>query len=135
MTTDAATHARTALAEFLDAWNAADLTALRRTLNYPHITLGPAGHVIVARTPAEFQTDFARMREREGWHHSTFDGYTVIAESPTKVHCEVEFSRYHADGTRYGGGRVLYIVTQQDGHWGMQLRSGMPEGAEPRREQ
>ena len=116
-----------ALATFMDAWNTGDIDAVRSTLNYPHVTLGPQGQLFVAREAAEFQTDFARMREREGWHRSTFDGYTWVAESPDKVHCEVSFSRFRADGTCYGTGRVLYAVTNLNGHWGMQFRSGMPD--------
>lgn len=124
---DAEQAAKTALDDFLAAWNAADIETIRRTLNYPHITLGPAGQTFVAGKPEEFTTDFERMREREGWHTSTFDSYEVIASSPEKVHCQVQFSRYRADGTMYGGGKVLYIVTNHGGHWGMQLRSGMPD--------
>ena len=119
--------AKAALAEFMDAWNRADIEALRATLNYPHVTLGPQGQLIIASQPSEFQTDFARMREQEGWHRSTFDEYSWIAESPGKVHCEVVFRRYREDGTCYGSGRVLYAVTNHNGHWGMQLRSGMPD--------
>jgi hypothetical protein len=127
MTIEAERAAQQALDDFLSAWNNADIDAVRATLNYPHITIGPAGQVLVAGTPADFRTDFAAMREREGWHSSTFDSFETIATSPTKVHCQVLFSRYHADGSKYGTGRVLYIVTNQDGHWGMQLRSGMPD--------
>jgi hypothetical protein len=121
--------ARQALDEFFIAWNAADIAAVRTTLNYPHVTFGPSGQLAVAQTSDAFETDFARLREREGWHHSTIDSFTAVSASDAKVHCEVEYSRYHADGTRYGGGRVLYIVTNHDGHWGMQFRSGLPETA------
>jgi hypothetical protein len=121
------THARAALEEFLAAWNAADLARLRTTLNYPHLTMGPAGQTFVARTPEEFVTDFAQLRAQEGWHHTTFDDYRMIASAPRKVHCEVSFSRFREDGTNYGGGRVLYVVTDHDGHWGMQFRSGIPD--------
>jgi hypothetical protein len=121
--------ARAALARFMEAWNSADIDAVRQALNYPHVTLGPQGQVIIAREPSEFQTDFARMREREGWHHSTFDEFAWVAESPDKVHCEVIFRRFNAEGDCYGSGRVLYAVTNHDGHWGMQMRSGMPDAS------
>lgn len=117
--------ARAALDQFFTAWNAADIAAIRLTLNYPHVTLGPAGQVVVANEPSEFNTDFDALRAREGWHHSTLDECTVLSATEQKAHCSVVFSRYHDDGAKYGTGAVLYIVTNRDGHWGMQFRSGM----------
>lgn len=118
------------LARFLVAWNSGDLEQVRDELHYPHITIGPAGgQVVVAPTREDFQTDFARMAEVEGWASSSFDDFTAITASDTKVHFETTFKRYKADGSVYGSGRVLYIVTEQDGHWGMQLRSGVPDAA------
>jgi hypothetical protein len=117
------------LARFLEAWNNADLDAVRAELHYPHVTVGLAGQIVVAATPADFDANFDQMREREGWASSSFEDFTAISSSPTKVHFEVLFKRFHSDGTLYGSGRVLYIVTQQDDHWGMQLRSGIPDAA------
>ena len=127
MSEDSERAARAALEQFLTAWNAADIEVVRSTLNYPHLTIGPAGQVFVANEPSAFHTDFEAMRNREGWASSTFDSYDMVASSPDKVHCEVVFGRYRADGECYGTGRVLYIVTNRDGHWGMQVRSGMPD--------
>ena len=126
---DAEESARTALHTFFEAWNSADIDRVRATLNYPHVTFGPSGQLVVAQTAAEFRTDFARLREVEGWDHSSLDSVTVTAASETKVHCETTLSRYHADGLSYGSARVLYIITDHDGHWGMQCRSGMPDGS------
>jgi hypothetical protein len=117
--------ARAALDAFFTCWNAADVEALRATLNYPFITLGPAGQTIIAAEPSAFTTDFAQLREREGWHHSTLDAVDAVFVSEGKVHCVATYSRYHADGACYATGTILYIVTRQNGHWGMQLRSSM----------
>ena len=35
------------LARFLEAWNSADLEAVRAELHYPHVTVGPAGQIVV----------------------------------------------------------------------------------------
>jgi hypothetical protein len=83
----------------------------------------------VAETREAFQTDFQQLRDAEGWASSSFDDFTTISASPTKVHFETTFRRYGSDGTVYASGRVLYIVTERDGRWGMQLRSGIPEAA------
>ena len=129
MSPDAETQMRAALGTFFEAWNAGDLEAVRSALNYPHITLGPAGQVIVAQTRDDFRTDFEHMRQVEGWHRSTVDSCTITASAPTKVHCEVTFSRYKVDGSVYGSGSVFYVFTDHGGHWGMQFRSGMPDPA------
>ena len=42
---------------------------------------------------------------------------------PVKVHFEVVFSRYHADGTKYATFQSLWIVTLKDNRWGVQARS------------
>jgi hypothetical protein len=116
------------LRRFLVAWNSADLERVRDELHYPHVTIGPAGgQVVVAETREAFQTDFAQLAAVEGWASSSFDDFTVHASSPTKVHFETTFKRYRRDGTMYASGRVLYIVTEQDGRWAMQLRSGVPD--------
>ena len=118
------------LARFLVAWNSAEEPRVRDELHYPHLTVGPAGgQVVVAQTREDFKTDFARMAATERWSSSPFDDFTAITASETKVHFETTFKRYKADGSIYGSGRVLYIVTEQDGHWGMQLRSGIPDAA------
>jgi hypothetical protein len=40
---------------------------------------------------------------------------------PTKVHRLVVFSRFRADGQRYASYSTLWIVTQVDGQWGVQV--------------
>lgn len=127
MTEEAEAATIKALDGYFEAWNSADITAVRAALNYPFVTLGPAGQLIISQTPDDFRTDFERMRQVEGWHHSSLDSCTITASSPAKVHCEITFSRYRPDNSVYGTGRVMYIFTNHDGHWGMQLRSGMPD--------
>lgn len=129
MSSEAEVKAKAALDSFFEAWNSGDIERVRAELNYPHVTFGPAGQLIIAQTAADFRTDFERMRQVEGWHHSTVDSCTIVSSSAQKVHCEVAFSRYKADGSVYGTGTVFYAFTDHGGHWGMQLRSGMPDAA------
>jgi hypothetical protein len=128
MTAEAERAAHQTLDAYMAAWNASDNNGVRAALNFPHIMLGAAGQVVVAAEPSEISTDFAALREREGWGSSTLDSFEAVDSTATKVHCKVRFSRYRPDGARYGSGRMLYIVTNQEGHWGIQLRSGMPDG-------
>ncbi|MCY3846991.1 MAG: hypothetical protein OXH69_26010, partial [Acidobacteria bacterium] len=50
-----------------------------------------------------------------------------VKSSPDKVHAEVGFSRYGADGAAYRTSRVFYIVTRRDGRWAIQLRTPAAE--------
>jgi hypothetical protein len=51
------------------------------------------------------------------------DAVRAIQASADKVHFELEMSRCHADGTVYMTIPGLWIVTEIDGKWGIQVRS------------
>ena len=111
-------------------WNLAgqDLAAGRRhfeTLCIQCHTLG-GGRLVVEETPADFSTDFDRLRSSQGWARSSFDSFQVVRASPSRAHVEIEFSRYDDQGQRYGGGRMLYIFTRRGDGWAMQLRTPIP---------
>ena len=62
-------------------------------------------------------------RAGDGWHHSTWDERIPIHVGPSKVHLKVKFSRWRKDGSLLSTFETIYIVTLQDGHWGVQARS------------
>lgn len=82
-----------------------------------------SGTVRVIDEPGGFKTPFAALKEVEGWHHSTLDRADVIHAGPDKVHFDVGFSRYLADGSCYATHQAVWVVTRVDGHWGIQARS------------
>jgi hypothetical protein len=109
---------------FIERFNARDLEGWRRTLNYPHVRLA-SGEVAVSSEPAEYAPglDFERFARATGWHHSVLDSAEVIQSFTDKVHVAVRFTRYRADGSEIATYHALYVVTNQDGHWGIQCRS------------
>ena len=118
-----------ALNDFISAWNDADNDKLRKTLNYPHLSLFGPGRLIIASEPDNVSTDFQRMRDRENWHHSTFDSHHPVYVTEHQTHFITTYGRYtETDARPYHTGHVYYIVTNQNGHWGMQLRGGMGSG-------
>jgi ketosteroid isomerase-like protein len=119
--------ARSALEAFISAWNTADNVELRKTMNFPFVSLFGGG-AIVAQEPDDFSTDYAAMRQRNDWVRSAFDFETlqILASSDAKVHCAIDFQRFNSGGVPYMRGRVFYIFTRQDGHWGLQVRTGFP---------
>ena len=121
------TEARKAIDAYFTAWNARDGEALQKILHYPHVRVNGRGRVIVTEdiqnAEEHFKGVFDYLSEREGWNHSTLDMVEVIHASDVKVHFKIEFNRYKADGTKYATYQSLWIVTKEDGHWGILARS------------
>lgn len=111
-----------AVEAFMEAWNTGDIQALRKTLNYPHVSLFP-GHIEVRSTPDDFESPFERLKASQGWHRSTLDRADVIWSHDDKVYVDAHWSRYHDDGSHYLSGNIVYIVTKIDEHWGIQFRA------------
>lgn len=128
LTLQASTPAREAAARapidaFFKAFNARDNEALRKTLHYPHVRINESGGVNIWKDASEAGTNFDGLTRNEGWARSSLDSVVMRQNDPVKVHFEVTFSRYRADGTRYAMYQSLWIVTLADGHWGVQARS------------
>jgi hypothetical protein len=100
------------------AANARDIEGLRAKLNYPHVRFS-SGTVAIL-TPGDRKIDLYIMGPAAEWHHSAWLRRTVLHAGPTKVHLDVMLGRYRKDDTFLGAYEALYIVTLQDGHWGLQ---------------
>lgn len=106
---------------FFVAFNQGDNDALQNYMNYPHIFLSRNGGARVSEERVD--TPFDRMREGEGWHHSSIGSLEPLLTFEDKVHFKLVFSRHHEDGSVYRTVTGEWVVTQKDGHWGVQLRS------------
>lgn len=118
--------ARKAIDDFFVAFNNRDNQSLKDLYNFPHVFLFGNGAARIAEDADGMAVNFERMREREGWHRSTLDTIEATSVSEEKVHFELVFSRYREDGVKYSSVPALWILTKQDGHWGIQIRSLMP---------
>jgi hypothetical protein len=110
------------LDEYMAAWNRKDLEAWERTFHFPHYRLA-SGRMTVLDKPG--MQDASRIWASVGsdWHHSSWDRRRIINASPDKVHVDTKFTRYRADGTTIGSYESLYILTKENGRWGVKLRS------------
>jgi len=115
--------ARAVLDQYVEAWNAADNEAIADVSNFPRLSIGTAGQVVVRQNSDEIETDFNLLRQAEGWDHTTLDFVEAVHVGPDKVHYRVVSSRRRSDGSAYRTAPALYIVTRQNGHWGLQLQS------------
>ena len=106
---------------FMTAFNARDIKAFEQTFNFPSIRLASNTMRIINKgdqTPATF--DHASLKE---WDHSAWEKCEIIHSGDDKVHIDTRFTRYRKDGSVIGGFDSIYVVTCEDGHWGIKARS------------
>jgi hypothetical protein len=110
---------------YLAGLNARDTEAIRAAFNFPHLRIGAKGNLARYEKPEDyaFENFLAGVR-RDGWHHTGWDRTQVVFATEGKVHVAVDFTRYREDNSVIGHYFSLYIVTCQDGHWGIQVGSG-----------
>lgn len=113
-----------AVKKYFDGINANDPVLYEDSLNYPHTRLAGGGIRHWERRPTRHHDFVAFIQQATpGWHHSLLDEARVVQSSPDKVHFTVCFTRYAAGGNALETHRSLYVVTKQNGHWGIQVRS------------
>ena len=113
------------ITRYIAAINAHNAEAVRDTLNFPHFRIGLDGNCIYYPEPSlDHLAVFRNRTNDDGWHHSVVDDMQAIFTFPSKAHVTINFRRLRADGSEIGSYHSLYIVTQKDGHWGIQGGSG-----------
>jgi hypothetical protein len=113
------------LDSFMSTFNSRDMKTWSKTLNYPHVRLA-GGKVTVWSTQEEYAAEdiFERLTST-GWNYSGWLSREVILVSEDKVHISTVFQRYDKDHNPMKKYQSLYIVTKQNGEWGVQARSSL----------
>jgi hypothetical protein len=110
---------------YLAELNARDTAGIRDTFNFPHFRVRSDGELVCYEAPVDY--DFQSFLSRtgpDGWDHTEWDRTEAVFASEGKVHVAVDFTRYRADRSIIGHYFSLYVVTCQNGHWGIQIGSG-----------
>lgn len=106
---------------FMKAFNARDIPAWQDTFNFPSVRLASQGLVILNK--GDVSADRFNAGSLAEWDHSAWDRREIIHAGADKVHIDTRFTRYRKDGSVIGGYDSIYVVTRQDGHWGIKIRS------------
>jgi hypothetical protein len=117
--------AREVIERWVAAFNARDVEGEIAAFNFPHVRLAN-GRFETIEGPDTLRTRHERSTaglQAEGWHHTNLDTIEAVQSGPDKVHFTLRYTRCRADGTPYDTFDSLWIVTDQDGHWGVQFRS------------
>ncbi|MEJ0064330.1 MAG: hypothetical protein WDM85_02065 [Caulobacteraceae bacterium] len=109
------------LDDFMTAFNARDIAAWQKTFNFPSVRLASNTLVIIDRD--YHQPDMFGRGALAEWDHSAWDRRAVIHAGDDKVHIDTRFVRYRKDDSVIGGFDSIYVVTCEDGHWGVKARS------------
>jgi len=111
------------LDEYMAAWNKRDMEAWERTFHFPHYRLASGKMSVLDHAGLQDARQLWATMDRVGWHHSTWDRRRIVSAAADKVHVDTQFTRYRADGSRIGVYESLYILTKENGRWGVKLRS------------
>ena len=109
------------LDDFMAAFNARDIDAWQKTFNFPSVRL--ASNTLVVIDKDYHQPDMFNRGALTEWDHSAWERRAVIHAGDDKVHIDTRFVRYRKDGSVIGGFDSIYVVTCEDGHWGVKARS------------
>ena len=77
-----------------------------------------------AETEAWMNGNYKTLREA-GWDHSAWTRRRMIHISDSKVHVDTEVTRYRKDGSVIARFESLYILTKENGRWGIKMRSSL----------
>jgi len=113
--------AQKVLDDFMAAFKTRDIPALEATFNFTSMKLASNTLVILNRgdmKPERFTT--GALAE---WDHSAWERRNVIHAGADKVHIDTRFTRYRKDGSIIGGFDSIYVITCENGHWGVKARS------------
>lgn len=114
---------RQVIEESIAAYNLRDVEALRSLSHFPFIRLDREEFRII-REPGDFHVDFAEVQRQTGWEHSTVRYLDVLVpQAHDKVVVDLTVCRYDANGEELDPEGSVYIVTKQNGRWGLQFSS------------
>ena len=106
---------------FMTAFNARDVESFDATFNFPSVRL--ASNRLVVIEPGDHKPEMFTRGALAEWHHSAWERRNIIHAGADKVHIDTRFTRYRADGSVIGGFDSIYVVTCENGHWGIKARS------------
>jgi hypothetical protein len=115
---------------FMTAFNHRDAVAEERTYHFPHYRLASGQMRVLdaagAETQALMNATYKRFVE-SGWDHSAWTRRKIVHLSVDKSHVDTQFTRYRKDGSVIGAFDSLYVVTRENGRWGIKLRSSFAQ--------
>ena len=113
------------LDEFVRSTNARETEQHVAILHHPHYRLAHGTMTIDENEEELMETNakfFAGVAKTD-WHSTEWVHRRIVQIGESKVHIAGRFARLRKDGSEIDTLDALYVVTKQDGRWGIKLRS------------
>ena len=120
------------LDQYLDSLNQLDMEGHVATYHFPHYRHA-SGTIVVWRNaleanpvlaaPAEQRRQRLRAVLEPEWHRSEWLQREIVQGDDRKIHVVTRFARLREDGSVIKTFDSLYVMTHQDGRWGIKGRS------------
>ena len=111
------------LDNYMASFNALDIESHRSTYHFPHYRLASGRMRVIESGDKLTFDDFMDVLKEIGWHHSNWDKREISMRSEDKIHVNTRFTRYREDGSSIGSYDSLYVLTKENGKWGVKMRS------------
>ena len=113
------------LDEFVRTTNTRETEEHVAILHHPHYRLAH-GTMTIHETEEESidaNGEFFAAVVKTEWHRTEWIHRRIVQIGESKVHVDGRFVRLRKDGSEIDTLDALYVLTKQDGRWGIKLRS------------
>jgi hypothetical protein len=121
-TQNAILDARQCVVRFTSAFNRCDVDAMDRELHFPHVLLSRGAPVVWSTSGQHPPTFFPELR-KTGWARTECLQIDALLAHQDKVHFLVVYERLDAVGAVLTAHENVWVVTLEQGRWGIRLRS------------
>ena len=108
---------------FMEALNAHDSTRMDACMHFPHIRFAENSVKVYDAAGSNPMDLFTRLQADDGWSYSRWESHEVIQYDKSKAHVALSYTRFRADHSVIRVYESLYVMTRNDGRWGIQARS------------
>ena len=106
---------------FTERFNARDAAGMDALLHFPHAIL-TGERLTVWDGPGRLAPDYFDKLAAEGWRRSTYLSREPVLASRRKVHLAIAYTRDGADGAPLSRHQGIWVITFEDGRWGVRVR-------------
>ena len=111
------------LDRFMEGLNYYDAQAMDSAMHFPHVRFA-GGQIKIYPKAGDNPMDlFERLRREDDWKYSRGVSRELVQCSDIKAHYALSYTRFRSDDSVIGVYESLYVLTQVDGSWGIQMRS------------